>query len=206
MWHEVAWREPLDDAERALALGVDADLRAAHGAAPELALPWREWAELLGHLGEDDEHAAAVRARAADAAGRAAGELRIGYRRYPMEIEVAGGWTLELGGEFVGRWEEEGDRWWATDGERVVELTALTARGEEDSAALLAVAPAAHPVLARLEAGARCGRAEVSDDGDVYAVHGLMAQAPHVAILTCKGRRVDEPWALATWRSLRNAG
>jgi hypothetical protein len=35
-------------------------------------------------------------------------------------------------------------------------------------------------------------------------VHGLVAQAPHVAILTCKGKRSDEAWALATWRSLRN--
>jgi len=29
-------------------------------------------------------------------------------------------------------------------------------------------------------------------------------QAPHVAILTCKGKPTDDAWALATWRSLRN--
>ncbi len=198
MWHEVAWREPLDDDERDVLERVDADLAAARRAAPELELPWPEWAELLGHLGTDDPHAADVRARAAGATPR------IGYRRHPMEIELSGGWSLELSGAFVGRWEQDGDRWWATDGARAVEFTSLTAGGETDSDRLLAVAPEAHPVIARWERGEHRGRAEVSDDGDIHIVHGLMARAPHVAILTCKGAASDEAWALSTWRSLRN--
>ncbi|HWO23415.1 MAG TPA: hypothetical protein VNO30_31960 [Kofleriaceae bacterium] len=213
MWHEVAWREPLDDDERRVLERVDADLQAAHRADPELALPWREWDEVLGHLGEGGEHAAevAARARAAEAAADAAAGAdaaaeapRIGYRRHPMEIELSGGWSLELSGAFVGRWEQEGDRWWATDGARVVEFTSLTAEAETDSDRLLAVAPEAHPVLERLASRDHRGRAEVTDDGDIHIVHGLMARAPHVAILTCKGARADEEWALATWRSLRN--
>jgi hypothetical protein len=210
MWHEVAWREPLDDDERGVLERADADLIAAHRASAELALPWREWAELLDHLGEGGAHSADVRARAAATiqaeAEAGAGEApRIGYRRHPMEIELSGGWSLELSGAFVGRWEQEGDRWWATDGDRVVEFTSLTAEAETDSDRLLAVAPEAHPVLERLSRGELRGRAEVSDDGDIHIVHGLMARAPHVAILTCKGARADEAWALATWRSLRNA-
>lgn len=212
MWHEVAWREPLDDDERELLVRVDADLTAAHRADDGLELPWAEWAELLGHLGEGGEHAARVRARAAEAAADAAGTgaagagaaPRIGYRRHPMEIELSGGWTLELSGAFVGRWEPDGDRWWATDGARVVEFTSLTADGEDDSDRLLSVAPEAHSVIARWSEGDQRGRAEASDDGDVHLVHGLMARAPHVAILTCKGAPADEAWALATWRSLRN--
>lgn len=205
MWHEVAWREPLDDDERALLQRVDAALTAAHRADAGLALPWPEWAELLGHLGDDDAHAAEVRVRAGAAAAAAAGDApRIGYRRHPMEIELSGGWTLELPGAFLGSWEGEGERWWATDGERVVEFTSLTADAETDSDRLLSVAPAAHPVIERWSRGDQRGRAEAEDDGDVHIVHGLMARAPHVAILTCKGAAADEAWALATWRSLRN--
>ena len=206
MWLEVAWREPLDDDERGVLERADADLAAAHRADPALALPWREWAELLEHLGTDGAHVTEVRARASTFAAEAgeAAAPRIGYRRHPMDIELSGGWSLELSGAFVGSWEKDGDRWWATDGERVVEFTSFTAEAEPDSDRLLAVAPEAHPVIERLSRGEQRGRAEVSDDGDIHIVHGLMARAPHVAILTCKGARADEAWALATWRSLRN--
>jgi hypothetical protein len=204
MWHEVAWREPLDADERGVLERVDADLTAARRADPGLELPWREWAELLGHLGEVGEHADEIRARAAAAPAAAAAAPRIGYRRYPMEIELSGGWSIELPGAFVGRWEPDGDRWWATDGGRAVEFTSFTAEGETDSERLLAVAPEAYPVIARLSAGELRGRAEATDEGDVRIVHGLMARAPHVAILTCKGAAADEEWALATWQSLRN--
>ena len=94
--------------------------------------------------------------------------------------------------------------WWATDGDRVVELTTLTADAETDSQKLLDVAAPIHPVVARIEEANRRGRAEVYDEGNVHVVHGLVASAPHVAILTCKGRAADEAWALETWRSLRN--
>ena len=87
---------------------------------------------------------------------------------------------------------------------RSLQFTSLTANDETDSDRLLAVAPEAHPVAARWSSGEHRGRAEVSDDGDIHIVHGLMARAPHVAILTCKGATSDEAWALATWRSLRN--
>jgi hypothetical protein len=198
MWLEVPWREPLDDAETTLLERVDADLAAAHGADRTLAMPWRAWAELLDWLGADDEHAESVRKRAKSAPATPP----IGYRRYAMDVEVAGGWLLVLGGAFVSHWDD--DRWWATDGDRVVELTTLTAGGETDSQQLLEVAPPVHPVIERIVEDTRCGRAEVSDDGDVHIVTGLMAAAPHVAILTCKGRASDHDWALATWRSLRN--
>ena len=69
---------------------------------------------------------------------------------------------------------------------------------------LLDVAPL-HPVIERLSDGDRRGRAEAYDTDGVHVVHGLVASAPHVAILTCKGAERDQPWALATWRSLRLA-
>jgi hypothetical protein len=194
MWHEVPWREPLDRDERELMKQVDADLRAARKANRELALPYAEWAELVALLG-DDERAATLRAQANGAA-------TIGYRRHDMDVEAVEGWTLRLPGAFVGSWEEANQRYWATDGDRVLELSALETT-EHDSAKLIGVAPERHPVIERIADGERQGRAEVYDEDDVHIVHGLVAIAPRVAILTCKGRASDEPWALATWRSLR---
>jgi hypothetical protein len=198
MWHEVPWREPVDKAESALLKRVDADLRAARKADRELALPYAEWAELVGHLG-DAERAGELRARAP-------GPAVIGYRRFDMDVELDGGWSITLPGSFVGARasdDDDGERYWATDGARVVELTSLETT-EHDSAKLLGVAPARHPVIAETADGARHARAEAYDEDDVHIVHGLVAVAPHVAILTCKGTSRDEAWALATWRSLRH--
>jgi hypothetical protein len=190
MWHEVPWREPFDDAELKVMTRVDRDLVAAREADPELALPYAAWAELAGHLNDDE--------RTTELAGLATGPAMIGYRRFDMVLDLDG-WSLTLPGSFVGRWEKE--RYWATDGRRAVELTTLET-AEQDPDKLLDVAPAIHPVIDRLSEGARRGRAEVHDEDAVHIVHGLVAVAPHVAILTCKGAASDEPWALATWRSL----
>jgi len=191
---EVPWREPLDAEERSLMKRVDRDLKAARKA--KLDLPYAEWAELLAHLGED-ERAEEMRARAGDR------PAVLGYRRHPILVELESGWKLELGGGFVGSWEDE--RYWATDGDRLVEVTCISTTAEHDSAALLAVAPEKHPVIERIEDGDRRGRAEVYDEGDVHILHGLVAVAPEIAIVTCKGTLADEPWALATWRSLRRS-
>jgi hypothetical protein len=195
MWHEVPWREPLDKPELAVMRRVDADLGAARDADPTLALPYAEWAELVAHLGDPT--------RADELRARATGPAAIGYRRFDMEVALDDGWSITLPGAFVGSWEDDGARYWATDGARVVEIT-LLATTQHDSRALLAIAPERHPVIARLADGPRHGRAEAYDDGDVHIVHGLVAIAPHVAILTCKTPPRDEPWALATWRSLRH--
>ena len=193
MWLEVPWREPLDAEERALMVGVDKDLKAARKADRSLALPYAEWAELREHLGDEDK-ADELRAKATQ-------PVAIGYRRHPMELELDGGWTMVLPGAFVGSWE--GERYWATDGDRMLEVTCLETAGGQSSAELLAVAPEKHAVIERVDDAARCGRAEAYDEGDVHVVHGLMVAAPGIAIVTCKAAREDEPWALATWRSLR---
>jgi hypothetical protein len=192
MWLDLPWREPLDGDERDLMKRVDADLRAARKADPQLALPWPDWKELLANLGIEDED---VNEHAGDA------PATIGYRRHDVVVELSGGWSVDLPGAMVGHWEDDGARYWATDGERAIEFTSLTANDETDSAALLAVAPERHAVIERFAERDRLGRAEAFDDGDVHVVIGLMAHAPHVGIITCKGG--DEAWALATWRSLK---
>jgi hypothetical protein len=194
MWLDVPWREPLDADERALLERVDADLRKAHDADPALALPWPEWSELLANLGRED---AEVERRRGDA------EPTIGYRRHDLEVELSGGWQIVLPGAMVGAWADDGARYWATDGERAIEFSSLTAGDETDSQHLLDVAPERHPVIERFVEGARCGRAEAYEDNGVPIVIGLVTSAPHVGILTCKGG--ERAWALATWRSLTRA-
>jgi hypothetical protein len=193
MWHEVPWREPLDKDELALMTRVDDELAAAQRADRELALPYAEWAELVGYLGDAE--------RAAELAGRATGPAAIGYRRFDMVLDIAG-WSVALPGSFVGRWEDDGERYWATDGQRAFELRPLETT-EHDPDKLIDIAPPLHPVIERMSDGARRGRAEAHDEDAIRIVHGLVAVAPYVAILTCKGAARDEPWALATWRSLR---
>lgn len=186
MWHEVAWREPVDDAERDAMKQVDDDLRAARKAG--LAVPTGAWAELLRHMGVEEE-------------GLEPGGPPIGYRRHPLDIELSGGWHVTLPGAFVGGWMDDGARYWATDGDRVVEFTSMTANEPKSSDELLAVAPERHAVIERLAEGTRRGRAEAYDEGDMHVVIGLVTDAPHVGILTCKG--AGDAWALGVWRTLR---
>jgi hypothetical protein len=194
MWLDVPWREPFDPGELETMERVDANLRAAWRADPELELPFPEWALILEWLGVDDEVVPRVRERAD-------GPATIGYRRYDMDVELSGGWSMTLPGSFITTWDEDDARFVATDGQRVVEFTSLTANGADDSDKLLAVAPEHHPVIARFAEDARRGRAEASIENNVRIVHGLMTSAPHVAILTIKNG--DEAWALEMWRSLR---
>ncbi|HEX7700583.1 MAG TPA: hypothetical protein VF403_07680 [Kofleriaceae bacterium] len=196
MWQEVPWREPLDNAETDLMEQVEGQLAAAK-AAGVTELPYPEWAELLGWLGRDDKAATEIMKLAGDR------KATIGYRRLDMEIALSGGWVIQVPAAFAGRWDDEDARYLASDGERAIEFTSLTAEDETDSQKLLDVAPESHQVIDRFTDGDRVGRAEASDEDDFHLVHGLVAHAPHVAILTLKGRKSDEPWALKTWRSLR---
>jgi len=196
MWQEVPWREPMDDAETTLMERIDSELAAAHKAGVT-DLPYEAWAELLGYLGRDDDAAAKVYKLAGSR------ENTIGYRRLDMDIALTGDWIVRVPGSFAGRWEDDHTRYLASDGDRAIEFTSLTADGETDSAKLLAVAPESRPVIDRFVDGNRHGRAETSEEDHVHIVHGLVADAPHVAILTLKGKPSDEAWALRTWRSLR---
>jgi hypothetical protein len=203
MWLEVPWREPLDRDERELMAKVDQDLRSARKADPSLPIPWTAWQELLAHIGIEDEEVLARTAGDSGHGDTASSVLSpIGYRRHDLDVDLSGGWSVRLPAAMVGHWEDDGERYWATDGDRVVEFTSFTVDGELDSERLLAVAPEKHAVIERFASGAQRGRAEAFDDEDVRVVIGLMAAAPHVGILTCTG--ADDGWALATWKSLRH--
>jgi hypothetical protein len=199
MWHEVAWREPIDKAEQALLESIDDDLAAARKADPAAPIPYADWAELLHWMNADPERVAKHRELANHAPST------IGYRRLDMDVELSGGWVVRLPGAFTGHWEDDGAKFWSTDGDRTIEFQSLTADNDLDSAALLAIAGERFPVIDRFSDDTRAGRAEAHDVDDVHVVYGLVACAPDVAILTCKGTQADEPWALATWRSLTRA-
>jgi hypothetical protein len=201
MWHEVAWREPIDNAEQALLEAIDDDLKAVRKADPSAPIPYVEWAELLHWMNADPERVAKHRELAN---GQTRGT--IGYRRLDMDVELSGGWIVQLPGAFAGRYEDDGERFWSTDGDRTIEFQSLTAGEATDSAALLAIAPERHAVIDHFSDGSRVGRAEAHTEDHVRVVHGLVVVAPEVAVLTCKGSLADEAWALATWRSLRRSG
>src|SRR5262249_50857510 len=129
MWQEVRWRKPLDGGEEEMLREVHADLVRAHDLDPTLAYPWREWHELIGQLRECDSafessgHGDTVALVAARAGESLPGPL-IGYRRKPVRVELAGGWSIEVPGEMAEEWEE--GTWSAWDGRRTVWCTAFT--------------------------------------------------------------------------------
>lgn len=200
LWHEVPWREPIDDAEEEMMLAVHHDLRDALKADPTLDMPWADWAALVDNLGVDSQRATEVREKAKQLGT----ESRIGYRRYDLEADLSGGWSVVMPGSFLSGWEDDGARFIATDGERAIEVQTLTAGGETDSAKLLAVAPEKFPVVGRIDADGYAGRAEATTHDDVRVVHGLVVKAPEIAIVTLRCAVDEEAWALDVWRSMRH--
>ncbi len=112
LWLRVRWRPPLDAEERALLVDVDRRLAAAHAGDPSLELPWREWEELRRWLGATSP--LPHRAPAAD------GEP-IGYRRHPLRVTLAGGWSFLVDGSLAETWQGPGALT-VTDGARTVRL------------------------------------------------------------------------------------
>ena len=132
--------------------------------------------------------------------GEIAAYAKLGPPKLPFEAE---GETIDLGGAYVGKWEDDGASWWATDGDRVVEFTSLTAEGETDSQKLLDVAPAVHPVIAKIEEPDRRGRAEAYDEGKVHVVHNGIDTDDWARV--AKPDRVRE-LAVAAFRSIDARG
>ncbi|HEY4181195.1 MAG TPA: hypothetical protein VGM90_30330 [Kofleriaceae bacterium] len=194
MWLRCPWREPLDTEERDVMMSIDGALRAAKKLDPALPIPYAEWAQVRTYLGADKDRVANLVEKAAGA------EATIGYRRFALEVEVDS-WRLDVPGCFVANDEEE--KYWATDGDRLVELVTITTDGAQSSQELLDIAPPKHPVVERMDDSERRGRVEIEADGDVKVLHGIMASTPHVALLTCKSNTGDIEWARDVWRSLR---
>src|SRR5690606_36785072 len=98
--------------------------------------PWREQSEMLERLGEDSLRATRVHLRASALPPGPA----IGYRREPVRVTLAGGWSIRVPGAFAERWEERGT-WVGWDATRSAWLNSLEVRGSESTDETLAALP-----------------------------------------------------------------
>jgi hypothetical protein len=134
LWGDIRWRPPLTAAEGDLMMDVHLDLCRAYACDPSLAIPWREWRELMQHLEshfgyvarEEGDVEPLVNQRAAESTD----EPMIGYRRKPVRVELTGGWSIEIPGEMAEEWDEEGT-WSAWDGRRTVWFSSFTLTAED---------------------------------------------------------------------------
>jgi len=224
MWLLVRWRPPIDAEERALLVEIDQRLRVAREREPSLELPWREWAELRRWIG-----ASTPLPRPASIPERAP----IGYRRHPVRVTLAGGWSLVIAGSLAETWEGPGALV-VTDGARTLRLVtepsavpgAATlrearsdtpepdsrdtlpeseARPERDT---LVVPGFAFPVtLTPPLAGHFQRRAGGPEEEVSFEVDGVVTAGGARAIVELAySRPEDEAWALATLASLRHEG
>jgi hypothetical protein len=116
MWTEVRWRTPLLDSERSTLQDVATSLEMAYGLDKRLEYPWREWNEILEYLGSD------ARVTVDESDDHQAGAL-IGYRRNPVRVTLAAGWSIQIPGSFADTWED--DTWCAWDSQITVWFTAF---------------------------------------------------------------------------------
>ena len=198
LWTAVRWRPPIDDAERAVLQEADALLHAAWSAEPNLALPWSEWSELRGLLGQDDEISAEVQRRG-DAM---VSWPPVGYRRHPVEVHVGDGFWVDLPGS-IGAPERSARSWAAADQGRRVEITL---RGLGDS---LHPSPSLHPAGAAeplaQEAGPRRGTAtRIALPGGGGVLRGRVEGTDSALSFTARwDSSPDRAWAEHAWRSIR---
>ena len=189
MWTRSPWREPLDDRERDIMRTVDEDLRAARKAAGPRAPAGRVGGVARAPRHEDEE--------VTENSGR---PIRSAIAGHDLDVELIGGWHVRCRRRWSAAGSDDGASYWATDGDRVVEFTSMTANDETISERLLAVAPEQHPVIATRADGTLRGRAESFKDSGEHIVVALVADAPHVGLLTVKG--ADDDFALRVWRTL----
>ncbi|MEV6334901.1 hypothetical protein AB0M12_09320 [Nocardia vinacea] len=209
MWNDVRWRAPSDADDTPALHQADALLAEAHRLDAALELPWAAWHELRLLLADSAAIAAGaptdLSARAA-----AADQVPLGYRRRPVHTTPISGWSLRIPGDFTYGWD--GDRWWAWDGTRQIEITILCVGDPKTGpppAAMLqygANATAGHrgePV----SGGPGDGWWLPSEDGEEVGVQGIASRRNGELLLvtiSVPGTQLD--WAIEAWRSLHYNG
>lgn len=190
MWTEIRWRDPNTEDEEDAQYDVVTCLEDAWALDPSLDYPAREWCEL-------DDAPREIVARAQAAAGP-----RIGYRRHPVRVSLAGGWSVEIPGEFSEEWED--GTWSGWHDGRTVWFDGYERDGVADE--LVESAPAEGEVLRRRD-GDVVKKAYLSrgDDGFVLATRN--AVDGKLCISTIAFSSEDQrPWAIEAWASIRHAG
>jgi len=213
-WMEVRYRAPLDDEERALLERVLAAFEASHALAPEAPQDWSLWSELYELTGEESLRATRTHLKAEKSRLRS----EVGYRRFPVTVQIGGGFRLRVPGELKCQWERDGRVWVAWDATRSLHVSTVRATGrpaagitstESTLAALLRHEPDAEGAIEHLslQRGAIRGQAAirtVDDEGQPRTeVRTVSAMGPHGALGTfLLARPEDRPWALELWGTL----
>lgn len=214
LWTTIRWSPPISGDEYDAWDWTCSDLCRAYRLDPHLAYPWREWAELIDLLDEyegatdvDEPLDQIIREKAA-----AVSETipLIGYRRFPIDVRLLDGWTIEIPGTMASEWKD--DAWSAWDGNRTVWFKCWSVRQADDSpvpaeSMLSALAKDNEKPLS-FQSGDLFGiafRQEVDEDGKPllnlgaytvvdgkYALFNFFLTDPN-----------DFDWAVATWRSVK---
>jgi hypothetical protein len=205
MWFDVRWRPPalkpeglvLDEVHRLLSRAFPLD--------PNLAYPWRAWAEIIGLRGMADPMAkqAVTRAMREPATGH-----DIGYRRKDVTITHEG-WSLTIPGSFAEKRSEE--EWWGGGAGRAITMAAVqtgTDNGAMSAQAFVnQFAGDMGPDAIEHHAGGVVGRAKLTSDAtsgvEIGILDGYSAVVGSGAVIRIE---FDDPgdwqWAIDMWKSL----
>jgi hypothetical protein len=233
LWCDFPWRPPLTDHEGEVADQIANDLATAFKLDPAAELPWGEWLELLAAIQADDEgfcvtpndrvlsvelwkRAGPVPSRLESGYPRDP-HLPMGYRRYPVRVNLDGGWSLQVPGEFTQEWDNRRN-WTSWSRTRTVWFRRV---GFTKPGGCL---PTAEEVL---EVGRRslpdgeivptsdgvgiCSAAvfgAVEEDGrTVWRLSGITAASGQLAVCHVYSENSsDREWATETWHSLQYCG
>lgn len=201
MWSDVRWRPPVTDDEKKLWPAVLDDLARARALDPKRPYPYREWAELLGHLGRKDAEISAA-AAALDATAP-----KIGYRRGVIRARPYEGVSIPIPGEFTVEFPDDGP-WTAQLDERAVLVGAYASPKLGPTS--LPIGPA-DPKL-HVEADGASGDAGISEDRESSPPSGILQ-----GVITRKRKDLyfaltvtivfplpsGRAWAIETWRGIR---
>ena len=188
MWTEMRWRIPVTDEEDDLESDIIELLEKAWKLDPTLAYPVREWADLPGDI--PDEVIAA--------AETATGPL-VGYRRHPVRVRLAGGWSVEIPGEFSECWEET--TWSAWYEGRTVWFDGYNRDGSADE--LVDAAPAEGEVLRRRDDNVvKKAYLTRGDDGFTLATRNAIDGKLCVSTIVYPDED-ERDWAMHAWASFR---
>ncbi len=212
LWSEVRWRPPLDDDEKARLQTIARLLEEAHRMDASLDYPWREWREILGHLGTPTTPLHDVIARRG--ARVLPGTPLVGYRRRAVTVVLPGLWRLSVPGSFGESWDAEGT-YCAGEPPRTLWVTTFAYPDDEapDGTKLpaerlfSATEPDPGERIDLPAAGALVGRAFLKKVDEGGKAHWELAGESAVPgrLATCTIAYDDErdrDWAIATWKSL----
>jgi hypothetical protein len=216
LWTKVRWRPALTGDEYDDWDFVCSDLVEAYKADPSLDYPWREWAELIDILNEFEgatyvtpELEKVIRQRAAKVPKK---RPLIGYRRYPVKVNLLDGWSIRIPGEMAEMWED--NTWSAWDGDRTVWFSNWSLTKKDDTpvpaAEVLKAMSLSEGDVIRHRDGKLIGRAclrDTEEDGEelinLQAFSAVNGKAALCNIFYHDENDYD--WAVETWHSLTAA-